>query len=56
MNNESDEVSVEFLEAFAEARNCHDVDDLMSLKLMQPLKTTVSTCERIQSGKGPAGI
>ena len=30
MKNESDEVSVEFLEAFADAWNQHDVDDLMS--------------------------
>ena len=30
MTNESNEVSVEFLEAFADAWNRHDVDDLMS--------------------------
>ena len=30
MTKESDEVSVEFLEAFADAWNRHDVDDLMS--------------------------
>jgi steroid delta-isomerase-like uncharacterized protein len=30
MTNESDQVSVEFLEAFADAWNRHDVDDLMS--------------------------
>lgn len=30
MTNESDEVSIEFLEAFADAWNRHDVDALMS--------------------------
>jgi len=30
MTNQSDEVTVEFLEAFADAWNRHDVDDLMS--------------------------
>jgi len=30
VNNEPDQVSVEFLEAFADAWNRHDVDDLMS--------------------------
>jgi len=30
MTNESDQVTVEFLEAFADAWNRHDVDDLMS--------------------------
>jgi steroid delta-isomerase-like uncharacterized protein len=30
MTNESDEVTVEFLEAFADAWNRHDVDDLMA--------------------------
>ena len=30
MTSESDEVTVEFLEAFADAWNRHDVDDLMS--------------------------
>ena len=29
MTNESNEVTVEFLEAFADAWNRHDVDDLM---------------------------
>ena len=30
MNNENDEVTIEFLKAFADAWNRHDLDDLMS--------------------------